>query len=66
MVTTITMKVQSYGDTAYGWAMEDIDGFVKIVAERATGNILGAHIMGQEATNDSTAGDCHVLWHHCP
>lgn len=47
----ITMKVQSYGDTAYGWAMEDIDGFVKIVAERATGNILGAHIMGQEATN---------------
>ena len=49
--TAITVKVQSYGDTAYGWAMEDIDGFVKIIAEKATGHILGAHIMGQEATN---------------
>ncbi|HEY4535445.1 MAG TPA: mycothione reductase [Enteractinococcus sp.] len=47
----ISVKVQSYGDTAYGWAMEDVDGFVKIIAEKATGNILGAHIMGQEATN---------------
>ena len=47
----ITVKVQSYGDIAYGWAMEDVDGFVKVVAEKATGHILGAHIMGQEATN---------------
>ena len=47
----ITVKVQSYGDTAYGWAMEDVDGFVKVVAEKSTGHILGAHIMGQEATN---------------
>lgn len=47
----ITVKIQSYGDTAYGWAMEDSDGFVKLIAERASGKILGAHIMGAEATN---------------
>lgn len=47
----ITVKVQSYGDTAYGWAMEDSDGFVKIIAEKSTGTILGVHILGAEATN---------------
>ena len=47
----ITVKIQAYGDTAYGWAMEDTDGFVKLIAEKATGRILGAHILGSEATN---------------
>jgi len=47
----ISVKIQSYGDTAYGWAMEDADGFVKLIAQKATGKILGAHIMGAEATN---------------
>lgn len=47
----ITVKVQAYGDTAYGWAMEDSDGFVKLIANRATGLLVGAHIMGHEATN---------------
>ena len=48
---SITMKIQAYGDTAYGWAMEDADGFVKLIANKSTGKILGAHIMGSEASN---------------
>ncbi|HIW47203.1 MAG TPA: mycothione reductase [Candidatus Yaniella excrementigallinarum] len=47
----ITVKVQAYGDTAYGWAMEDSEGLVKLIANRSTGHLLGAHIMGPEATN---------------
>ena len=47
----ITTKIQAYGDTAYGWAMEDSDGFVKLIANTSTGKLLGAHIMGPEATN---------------
>jgi dihydrolipoamide dehydrogenase len=31
-------------------ALGDTDGFVKVVADKATGEILGAHILGPEAT----------------
>jgi mycothione reductase len=44
-----TASVQAYGDVAYGWAMEDVTGFCKVLAERGTGRILGAHVMGQQA-----------------
>lgn len=47
----IKVKVQDYADVAYGWAMEDTTGFAKIIAERDTGMILGAHIMGHEASS---------------
>jgi len=47
----ISIKIQDYGDTAYGWAMEATDGFVKLIAEKSTGRILGVHILGPEATN---------------
>lgn len=47
----VSVKVQAYGDTAYGWAMEESDGFVKLIANTSTGLLLGAHIMGAEATN---------------
>lgn len=46
----VTVKVQRYGDTAYGWAMEDTTGVVKLVGDRATGLVLGAHLMGPHAT----------------
>jgi mycothione reductase len=46
----VTVKVQEYGDVAYGWAMEDTTGFCKIIAERGTGRLLGAHIMGPQAS----------------
>ncbi|WP_026819661.1 mycothione reductase [Arthrobacter castelli] len=48
--TEVCMQLQAYGSTAYGWAMEDDDGFVKLLAEKGTGKLLGAHIMGHEAS----------------
>ncbi|WP_319445421.1 MULTISPECIES: mycothione reductase [unclassified Mycobacterium] len=47
----VVTKVQKYGDTAYGWAMEDEHGIVKLIGDRATGKILGAHIMGHQASS---------------
>ncbi len=42
--------VQSYGDTAYGWAMEDTTSVCKLLADPTTGLLLGAHVMGPHAT----------------
>ena len=44
-------KSQAYGDTAYGWAMEDTTGVCKVIADPATGELLGAHMMGYQASN---------------
>lgn len=46
----ISVKVQSYSDVAYGWAMEDTEGLCKVIAERGTGRLLGAHIIGAQAS----------------
>lgn len=45
----VTVKVQNYGDVAYGWAMEDSTGIVKVIADADTGKLLGAHYMGPQA-----------------
>jgi mycothione reductase len=42
-------SLQPCSDTAYGWALEDTTGFCKVLAERGTGRLLGAHIMGPQA-----------------
>jgi mycothione reductase len=42
--------IQDYATVAYGWAMEDTDHFVKLVADPATGHLLGAHIIGPQAS----------------
>ena len=42
---------QAYGDTAYGWAMEDTTGVCKVIADPLTGELLGAHLMGYQASN---------------
>ena len=47
----VAVAVQDYGSTAYGWAMGDEDHFVKLVAERATGRLLGAHLIGPQASS---------------
>ncbi|MBP2453072.1 mycothione reductase [Mycolicibacterium lutetiense] len=47
----IVTKVQAYGDTAYGWAMEDTTGIAKLIGDRETGKILGAHVMGHQASS---------------
>ncbi|MGN6336813.1 mycothione reductase [Mycobacterium sp.] len=47
----VSVKIQDYGDVAYGWASEDTTGIVKLVAERGSGRLLGAHIMGPQASS---------------
>ena len=39
-----------YRDVAYGWALEDTTGFVKLLADPQTGLLLGAHIVGPQAS----------------
>ena len=46
-----TVAQQAYGDVAFGWAMEDTDHFVKLVGDRRTGLLLGAHLIGPEASS---------------
>lgn len=41
---------RDYGSVAYGWAMEDTEHFAKVLADPATGRLLGAHIIGPEAS----------------
>jgi mycothione reductase len=40
-----------YGDTAYGWAMEDSAHFVKVLADPTTDQLLGAHLIGPQASS---------------
>ncbi|MBV8788918.1 MAG: mycothione reductase [Mycobacterium sp.] len=47
----ISVAIQDYGDVAYGWAMEDTTGIVKLIAERHGGHLLGVHIMGHQASS---------------
>ncbi|OZM70235.1 mycothione reductase [Amycolatopsis antarctica] len=42
-------STQDYAGIAYGWAMEDHSGFAKLIADPATGLLLGAHIIGPQA-----------------
>jgi mycothione reductase len=37
-------------DAAYGWALEDTTSFVKVLADPATRLLLGAHIIGPQAS----------------
>ncbi|MGB6532634.1 MAG: hypothetical protein WBF33_31420, partial [Candidatus Nitrosopolaris sp.] len=37
-------------NTAMGLALEDRDGFVKFLADKMNGKILGCHIIGSEAS----------------
>ena len=48
--TEITTYTQRYADVAYGWAMEDTTGFCKVIADKNSGQLLGATIMGPEAS----------------
>ncbi len=42
--------IQEYADMAYGWALQDNVGFCKLYGDAATGTLLGAHIMGDQAS----------------
>ena len=41
---------RAYRDTAYGWALQDTAGFAKILADPGTRLLLGAHIIGPQAS----------------
>lgn len=47
----IRSKVQDYSDVGYGWAMEDSAGFAKLILDEDSGMLLGAHIMGHQASS---------------
>lgn len=38
-----------YEDVAYGWALEETQGFCKVLVDRNTGRLLGAHLLGPQA-----------------
>jgi mycothione reductase len=40
----------AYGDAAYGWAMEDTTGFCKLIGDPRTRTLIGAHLMGYQAS----------------
>jgi len=44
-------SVQEYGSTAYGWAMNDTTSICKLIADPETGELLGAHLMGPQASS---------------
>lgn len=48
--TEYVKGVADYSEVAYGWAMENTDGFCKVLACPHTGRILGSHIMGPQAS----------------
>lgn len=40
---------RDYGGTAYGWALVDETSLAKVLIERSTGLVIGAHIVGPQA-----------------
>ena len=45
----IAVGVREYGSTAYGWALADETSFAKVIIDKATGLVVGAHIIGPQA-----------------
>jgi mycothione reductase len=43
------VSTYGYDDVAYGWALQDSVGRCKVIADGATGQILGAHLIGAQA-----------------
>ena len=41
---------RDYAGTAYGWAMVDDSGFAKVLVDDETGLIIGAHVLGPQAS----------------
>ena len=45
----VTAKA-AYGGTAYGWAMADTASLCKVLADPTTGQLIGAHLLGAQAS----------------
>ena len=46
----VVVSTRMFGDTAYGWAMEDTTSVCKLIADADTRLLLGAHIIGPQAS----------------
>ncbi len=46
----LLVSTQEYAGTAYGWAMEESESFCKLIADAQTRKLLGAHIIGPQAS----------------
>ena len=46
----ITVISYPYGGAAYGWALEDTSGFCKLIGDPVTRTLLGAHVIGYQAS----------------
>ncbi|WP_420444094.1 mycothione reductase [Candidatus Poriferisodalis sp.] len=46
----VSVAIKPFGHTAYGWAMEDHTSFAKLIAHAQTRELLGAHIIGPQAS----------------
>lgn len=48
----VAVFTQRYADVAHGWALEEDDSghLVKVLADRATGRLVGAHLLGPQAS----------------
>ncbi len=46
----LSIVVQPYSAAAYGWAMEDTTSVCKLIADAETRELLGAHIIGPQAS----------------
>jgi mycothione reductase len=46
----IAVATHPYGGAAYGWALEDTTGFCKLIGDPATRQLLGAHVIGYQAS----------------
>ena len=46
----VAIAVREYGGTAYGWAMEDTTSCAKVIVDRSTRHVLGAHVIGYQAS----------------
>lgn len=52
----VVTATKPYGDTAYGWAMEDTDSFVKLIAERTLDKGSGSKGLGSKGSGSKGLG----------
>ena len=47
---TISVITHNYSGAAYGWALEDVGSFCKLIGDPSTRTLLGAHVIGYQAS----------------
>lgn len=47
----IVTYTKEYAGTAFGWAMGDAPGLVKVIGDKTSGKLVGGQILGEDASN---------------